>query len=168
MWRCVCLSTCHMCSTPPWGPVAGSTLTCSQNCASLSCTTQPFSGRMALAAPRRPSCRVSSRDRESIAVCVSGLKIIHIKKRTVFVESGVFVCIFARCVVSDQHANQWAGTFGGKLPNQGSIQGSVCGVSFWRQNKKSRWDWQIIVSISGLLFLSSITEDTDTLLKWFV
>lgn len=155
MWPCVCLSTCRMCSTPRWEPVAGSTLTCSRSCASLSCTTQPFSGRMVSAAPHRPSCRVSSRDCENIAVCVSGLNIIHIKKKQFFVESGVFVCIFARCIVSDQHAHQWAGTFSGKLPHQGSIQGSVCGVSFCRQNKKSRWDWQIIVLL-------------DTLLKWFV
>lgn len=77
------------------------------------------------------------------------------KSKTVLVESNVFVCVFARCVVSNQHAYQWPGTFGSKLPHQGSVQGSLYTVSFWRQNKNSRWDWQIIVTISVLLFLSS-------------
>lgn len=98
MWPCVCLFTSPMCSTPPWEPVAGSTLTYSQSCASLSCTTRPFSGRTESAAPRRPSYRVSSKDCENITVCVSGFSVIQIENSFSRIQC-VCVCFCqVRCI----------------------------------------------------------------------
>lgn len=79
MWRCGCLSMCPMCSTPLWEPVAGSTLTCSRNCGSRSCTTLPFCGRRASAAPHRLSFRVSCLDGQIITLFLSEIHNIHNK-----------------------------------------------------------------------------------------
>lgn len=99
MWRCACLSMCHMCSTPQWELVAGSTLTCSRSCGSRSCTTPPFCGRTASAAPRRPSFRVSCLDGHSITLFVSGIHNILYKIKVFGVIQCVFCDIFwqVRC-----------------------------------------------------------------------
>lgn len=51
----------------------------------------------------------------------------------------VFFSCFCRGAVPNQHAYQWAGAFGGQLPHQGSFQGSVCRVSFWRPSWWAHW-----------------------------
>lgn len=67
---------------------------------------------------------MSPRQKEYYSLCFCSCTGYSPHQQDQFLENSecIYVCVFfSRCFVSYEHAHQWAGTFGGKLPYQSSL-----------------------------------------------